>query len=319
MFRFCGIELSSPFFLAPLAGITDKTFRFLCREQGAALSYTEMVSAKGLFYQSDASAELMETAEREGPVGVQLFGSDPSMFIYAAGRTNELPCVLVDVNMGCPVPKVVKNGEGSALIKTPELAEKCVRALVEASKKPVTVKTRAGYSDEPGPTEIGPVRFAKLIEDSGASAITVHARTRDQFYHGKADWDIIKAVKKAVTIPVVGNGDVMSAEDGLRMMEYTGCDAVMIARGALGSPWIFRELSAAYEGRPAPAKPEPEEIREYIIRHLELLIEAKGEYTAVREMRKHVSWYVKGLKGAAGIRRAANNARTAEELIRSLK
>ena len=318
-FNYLGMSLDSPFFLAPLAGYTDASFRYLCREQGCALSFTEMISAKGLYYGSDKTEELLQISEREGPVGIQLFGSEPEMLRYAADLLKDRPNVLIDINMGCPVPKVVKNGEGSALIRTPELAAEVASAAVEAAGKPVTVKTRRGFSNEPGPTEIGPAAFAEKMEKSGVSAIAVHGRTREQFYSGKASWEAIKAVKRAVSIPVIGNGDVFSAEDALRMLDETGCDAVMIARGALGNPWIFRELKAAWEGRPVPARPEPEEILHTIKRHLELLIEAKGEHRAVNELRAHIGWYVKGLPGAVSVRRAVNEAHSAEDVFNCLK
>ena len=318
-FDFLGLSLDAPFFLAPLAGYTDASFRYLCREQGCGLSFTEMISAKGLYYRSEKTEELLQISEREGPVGIQLFGSEPAMLSFAADHLKDRPNVLVDINMGCPVPKVVKNGEGSALIRTPELAAEVAAAAVRSAGKPVTVKTRRGFSNEPGPTEIGPAAFAEKMEKSGVSAITVHGRTREQFYSGKASREAIKAVKRAVSIPVIGNGDVFCAEDALRMMDETGCDAVMIARGALGNPWIFRELRAAWEGRPLPPRPEAEEILDTVRRHLELLIEAKGERRAVNELRAHIGWYVKGLPGAVSVRRAVNEAHSAEDVFNCLK
>ena len=318
-FKYCGIELDSPFFLAPLAGYTDASFRFLCREQGCALSFTEMVSAKGLYYQSEKTEDLLKIQDREGPVGIQLFGSEPEMLGFAADKLKDRPNVIVDINMGCPVPKVVKNGEGSALIRTPDLADEVAAAAVRAAGKPVTVKTRRGFSNEPGPTEIGPAAFAAEMEESGVSAVTIHGRTREQYYSGKALWEAISAVKRAVDIQVVGNGDVFTAEDGMRMLEETGCDAVMVARGALGNPWIFRELNAAWKGEPIPPRPEPEEILQTIERHLLLLVEAKGERVAVNELRAHIGWYVKGLPGAVSIRRAVNEAHSPEDVINCLK
>lgn len=317
-FNFCSYELLSPFFLAPIAGYTDGSFRFLCREQGCALSFTEMLSAKGLYYGSEKTAELYSIQEREGPVGIQLFGSEPDMLAYAASALKDRPNVLIDINMGCPVPKVVRNGEGSALLKDPELAKAVTEAAVRAAGKPVSVKIRKGFSEPPARGEIGAVAFALKLQEAGASAVTVHGRSREQYYSGRADWSAIAAVKRALDIPVVGNGDVMSAQDAMRMLEETGCDAVMIARGAIGNPWIFRELNAAWEGRVIPPRPEPEEIVETIKRHFTLLACAKGEKRAVNEIRAHVAGYVRGLPGAVRIRRAVNEARSAEEMLNCL-
>ena len=303
--------MQSPFVLAPLAGITDGAFRRLCHEQGAALTYTEMVSAKGIFYKSNNTEALLSMAEEEGPVGIQLFGAEPKMLAYAAEHLRERPNVLLDINMGCPVPKVVKNGEGSALLNSPDLAKCCVRAVADKARKPVTVKMRIGFSDE----FFDCVKFAGDMESAGAAAVAVHGRTREQYYSGKADWDKIKKIKQALRIPVIGNGDVFTAEDALSMLSKTGCDIVMIARGALGNPWIFRETLALWEGKSIPPRPEVDEIKSMIETHLKLTIADKGEYAAVREMRKHVSWYIKGTKRAAELRREANTAATAEEML----
>ncbi len=305
-----GFSLDFPFVLAPLAGITDGPFRRLCREQGAGLTCTEMVSAKGLYYKSKNTETLLTICPEEGPVGIQLFGAEPAMLGRAARQLKERPNVLLDINMGCPVPKVVRNAEGSALLNDPALAAACVRAVVEHAGKPVTVKMRVGFSEDPYDF----CGFAAQMEAAGCAAVAVHGRTREQYYSGKADWSKIARIKKVLQVPVIGNGDVFSAEDALRMMEVTGCDAVMIARGALGNPWIFREIRALCEGRPLPPKPSPEEIQQMLLRHLALTIEAKGEYAAVREMRKHVGWYVKGLPGATQLRRSANTATTAVQL-----
>ncbi|MDI9491694.1 MAG: tRNA dihydrouridine synthase DusB [Bacillota bacterium] len=305
-----GFPLEFPFILAPLAGITDGPFRLLCREQGAGLTYTEMVSVKGLYYKSKNTEMLLAIGSEEGPVGIQIFGSEPGLIARAARQLRGRPNVLLDINMGCPVPKVVKNGEGAALLRDPALAAACVRAAAENAEKPVTVKMRVGFSDEP----FDCCGFAAEMEAAGCAAVTVHGRTREQYYSGKADWDKIARIKKTLRVPVIGNGDVFSAEGAIRMMEHTGCDGVMIARGALGNPWIFREIRALWEGRPLPPKPSPEEIRCMMLRHLHLAVEAKGEYAAVREMRKHVGWYVKGLPGAAAFRRTANSAVTTEQL-----
>lgn len=303
----------NPFVLAPLAGVTDSAFRRICRRQGAALSYTEMVSAKGLYYRSPGSAELLKIREEEGPVGVQLFGSDPEMLSFAADYVENLPNVLIDINMGCPVPKVVKNGEGSALLAKPALAQELVKAAAKASSKPITVKMRIGFGEE---DSVDPIRFALAMEEAGAAAIAVHGRTREQYYSGKADWAVIKKIKEALDIPVIGNGDVFTAEDGCRMLEETGCDLVMVARGAMGNPWIFRELEALYNGRPIPKAPEVEEILQTIREHAAMILEDKDEYRTVREMRKHVSWYTKGIHGAAALRRDANSVETLEEMFR---
>lgn len=308
--RIGGFSLDLPFALAPLAGITDGPFRRLCREQGAGLTYTEMVSAKGLHYRNENTESLLAIGPEEGPVGIQLFGSDPALIARAAAQLRDRPNVLLDINMGCPVPKVVRNGEGSALLKNPELAAACVRAAADSAGKPVTVKMRVGFSEEP----FDYCGFAAAMEAAGCAAIAVHARTREQYYSGKADWKKIARIKKTVSIPVIGNGDVFSARDALRMMEETGCDGVMIARGALGNPWIFREIRALWEGRTQEGRPSLQEIQQMLLRHLELAVQAKGEYVAVREMRKHTGWYIKGMAGAAGIRRIVNTASTAAQL-----
>lgn len=302
----------NPFVLAPLAGVTDSAFRTICRRQGASLSYTEMVSAKGLYYKSPGSEELLAIRQEEGPVGVQLFGSDPEMLRFAANFIENRPNVLIDINMGCPVPKVVKNGEGSALLRNPDLAAELVKATVEASSRPVTIKMRIGFSEE---CPVDPIAFALKMQDAGASAVAVHGRTREQYYSGKADWKIIKSIKQALDIPVIGNGDVFTAEDGCRMLEETGCDLVMVARGAQGNPWIFRELKALYNGQLIPEKPSVEDIIETIKDHASMLLRDKEEYRAVREMRKHVAWYTKGIKGAAALRRDAGSAESLDELF----
>jgi len=304
------LTLDSPFILAPLAGITDSPFRRICRSQGAALTYTEMVSAKGLYYNSKNTENLLSMAPEEGPVGIQLFGAEPQMLAYAAKQLSDRSHVLIDINMGCPVPKVVKNGEGSALLKTPELAAECLRAVVAQAKKPVTVKMRIGFSQE----YFDYKAFAFNMQEAGAKALAVHGRTREQFYTGKADYGKIKEIKEAIHIPVIGNGDVFSAEDALRLMDETKCDAVMIARGALGNPWIFRECNALWHGQSIPPRPEADEIINMIMMHLTLAVAQKGEYAAVREMRKHVSWYAKGIKNAAKLRQKLNSATTEEEM-----
>ena len=305
-------ELKNPFVLAPLAGVTDSAFRRICFEQGAAMAVTEMVSAKGLYYRNANTEDLLRIHPDEGPVGIQLFGSEPLMLQFAAEKLKDRPNVCIDLNMGCPVPKVVKNGEGSALLKNPALAEELVKAAVKTAGKPVTVKMRIGFD---GAHPVDPVAFALRMQKAGAAMITVHGRTREQYYSGKADWSVIKRIREALDIPVAGNGDIFTAEDALRMLEETGCDLAVIARGALGNPWIFAECEALYRGGSRPARPDVEEIIETVKKHMELLLEDKDEYRAVREMRKHAAWYTKGIKGAAVLRRKASEAASADELF----
>ena len=305
-------EWKTPFALAPLAGVTDSAFRRVCFEQGAAMAFTEMVSAKGLYYRNANTEDLLRIHEGEGPVGIQLFGSEPLMLQFAAEKLKDRPNVCIDLNMGCPVPKVVKNGEGSALLKSPALAEELVREAVKAAGKPVTVKMRVGF-DESHPVD--PVAFALRMQEAGAAMVTVHGRTREQYYSGKADWSVIRRIKQALDIPVAGNGDIFSAEDALRMLEETGCDLAVIARGALGNPWIFRECEAAWKGEALPKRPDMDEIIETVKKHALLLLEDKEEYRAVREMRKHAAWYTKGVKGAAVLRAKASEAESLDELF----
>ena len=308
--RIGDISFNAPFFLAPLAGITDSPFRRLCREMGAGLVYSEMISGKGLYYNDKATERLLFIHESEKPVAYQIFGSEPDILRFTAEKLADRENCLLDINMGCPVPKVVKNGEGSALMKNPALAAELVKAAAGAAGKPVTVKMRIGWDEN----TINAVEFAKRMEDAGAAAIAVHGRTREQFYSGNADWNVIRAVKQAVSVPVIGNGDVFCGEDALRLMAETGCDFVMIARGALGNPWIFQEALALWQGRPAPPKPNPGEKARMMGIHFERLLELKGEYAAVREMRKHVGWYTKGVHGSAQLRREVNGISDAGQL-----
>ena len=374
------LDLTSPFLLAPLAGITDQAMRSLCCEAGASLTYTEMVSAKGLWYGDRKTAELLAIADEEGPVAYQLFGSEPVVLAHAIyelsevedrelsvdpgtgeasdpkipgpppkpwpGYSGDRRPVLFDLNAGCPVPKIVKNGEGSALLRDPDLLHDCVSAMCRAARevaeekgisRPVTVKMRKGFSRD----EDLSVENAKAIEAAGAAAITVHGRSREQYYEGRADWDCIAHVKEAVKIPVIGNGDVMSGADAIRMMDETGCDGVMIARGALGNPWVFTEAGELYRRRietEAPGGetgafgdetgtsgehkvcvPDDNEKIRMLIRHIDLVCRYKGEDTAVREMRKHVGWYIKGMHGATEIRRKVNTINDIGELKETVK
>ena len=308
------VKLEGNIILAPMAGVTDLPFRLLCKEQGADLICTEMVSAKGILYNNKNTEELLRVDDRERPVSLQLFGSDPDIVSEMAKRIEERNFDILDINMGCPVPKVVNNGEGSALLRDIPLAQKIIEKTVKAVHKPVTVKIRKGFDDE----HINAVDIAKIIEDAGAAAVTVHGRTREQYYSGNADWDIIRQVKEAVSIPVIGNGDVTSGESAVRMRRETGCDGVMIGRGAQGNPWIFSELLSYEKTGEMPKRPDASEIRNMMLRHARLQIEFKGDYLGIREMRKHVAWYTKGLKGSAKLRDEINKTESYEELERLL-
>lgn len=313
--RIGNLILDNPFFLAPLAGITDPTMRRLCKEQGAALVFSEMISSKGLWYGDKNTTKLLRTYEDEKPVAFQIFGHEPEVMAFTARELEELPCAIIDINMGCPVPKIVKNGEGSALLKNPDLVYDIVSAVVKNTTKPVTAKIRIGWDSN----SVNAVEVAHAVSAAGASAITVHGRTREQYYSGKADWAAIASVKRAVDIPVIGNGDVSNGESALAMMEETGCDFVMVGRGALGNPWIFRELLAAWRGEKIPGKPAVEDKKRIMMRHLEDLSELKGEYAAVREMRKHVGWYLKGVHGAAAFRGRVNQITDIYELKKAIE
>ena len=294
-----------------MAGVSDLPFRLLCHEAGAGLTCMEMISAKAIYYRNKATDEMMAIDPDEGMVSLQLFGSDPDIMGAMAQRIEDRPFSILDINMGCPVPKVVNNGEGSALMKNPALAGKIIRSVSSAVSKPVTVKIRKGFDDD----HINAVEMAKVAEENGAAAVAVHARTRMQYYSGKADWDIIRQVKEAVTIPVIGNGDVDSYESACRMLDETGCDGVMIGRAAQGNPWIFAELVAKSEGREWN-KPTREEVARMILRHAAMLIDCKGEYIGSREMRKHAAWYTKGYKGSSQFRGKLNEAESLEDLKR---
>lgn len=309
------VSLKYPYILAPMAGVTDLPFRLLCQEQGAGLLCMEMVSAKALQYKNETTKNLLTIDEREYPVSLQLFGSDPSVFAQVIPEIEDYPFQILDINMGCPVPKIVKNKEGSALMKEPKKVFDIVKAAVRGTKKPVTVKIRKGFDEQ----QINAVEIAKRIEEAGASGIAVHGRTREQYYSGEADWDIIRKVKEAVKIPVIGNGDVTSPEKAIQMQRETGCDGVMIGRGAQGNPWIFRELIHYMDEGVVPPRPNNQEIREMMLRHIELLVLYKGEFLGIREMRKHIAWYTKGLAGAAKLREEINRTQTKEELISLLE
>lgn len=310
-----GKKLSGPFLLAPLAGVTDAVMRRICFREGASLAYTEMVSAKGLYYGDRKTESLLYIPEDAGPTSIQIFGSDPEIMGYAAEKLAERNNFSLNINMGCPVPKVVRNGDGSALMKDPDLVYDVVRAVADKAGKPVSVKFRKGFDDD----HINAVEIAKACEAAGAAAVIVHGRTREQYYSGKADWSIIRQVKEAVDIHVIGNGDVFTGADGVRMMKETGCDLVMVARGAQGNPWIFRELMAAWRGEPEPEKPSASEVREMMYQHLDQLVELKDEYAAVREMRKHIAWYTKGRKNGASIRKAVNQIESARQMKEAIR
>ncbi len=307
-----GVALPNNVLLAPMAGVTDLPFRLLCAEQGAGLMCMEMVSAKAVMYHNRNTESLLAVHPDEHPVSLQLFGSDPDIISTMAKRLEEEGRTfdLLDINMGCPVPKVVNNGEGSALMKNPALVGEIVEKTVKAVRKPVTVKIRKGFDDG----HVNAVEIAKAAECAGASAVAVHGRTREQFYAGNADWEIIAKVKRAVRIPVIGNGDVTDGESARRMMEETGCDGVMVGRAARGNPWIFREIKAYLSDGILPGRPSPEEMRETVLRHAALLLEYKGEYTGIREMRKHVSWYTAGYPHSAKIRGRINEMESMEDL-----
>ncbi|SHK95507.1 tRNA dihydrouridine synthase DusB [Desulforamulus aeronauticus] len=306
------IKLDNPVIAAPMAGVTDRAFRIIAREQGCGLAVTEMVSDLALLYANPRTYRMLDFREEKYPLSVQIFGSNPDAMGKAAAIVVERGAHLVDINMGCPTPKIVKNGEGSALMKNPELAGKIVESVVKAIPGiPVTVKFRKGWDED----SVNAVEFARIVEAAGASAVSVHGRTRNQFYSGKADWKIIEQVKAAVAVPVIGNGDVWTPQDAVRLLESTGCDGIMVGRGAMGNPWLFRQIVHFLQCREELAPPTARERIDTAIRHLELMVESKGEHVAVFEMRKHAAWYTKGIRGAARIREIINQARTQQEIV----
>lgn len=312
--RIGNVEIANPVMLAPMAGVTDLPYRLLCKEQGCGYMVTEMVSAKAVLYNNKNTDLLMLTKEEEAPVALQLFGSDPEIMADIADRLSDRGFAGFDINMGCPVPKVVNNHEGSALMKEPLLAGRIVEAMSKRVKCPVTVKFRKGFDEN----NVNAVEFAHIMEESGAAAVTVHGRTREQFYSGKADWDIIRQVVDRVKIPVFGNGDIFSGEDAKKMLEQTGCQGIAVGRGAKGNPWIFREINAVMEGKEIPPPPTVKERKEMIVRHAKLMVEYKPEFMVVREMRKHVSWYTTGLHNCAALRDEVNHTESLEELFELL-
>ena len=311
------VKLENPYILAPMAGVTDLPFRLLCKEMGAGLICMEMVSAKAISFHNKNTEKLMEIEEKERPVSMQLFGSDPDLIAEMAAQIEERPFDILDLNMGCPVPKVVNNGEGSALMKNPKLAAEIVRKTAGAIQKPLTVKIRKGFDE----AHSNAVEMAKYLEDAGAAAIAVHGRTREQYYAGQADWEIICQVKEAVSVPVIGNGDVTDPISAHKMMEETGCDGVMIGRASRGNPWIFRQLVEYDRTGNIPERPDVAELKAMILRHARLQLQYKGEYTGIREMRKHVAWYTAGYPHSAAIRRRVNEIETIgqlEEMLESI-
>lgn len=308
--RIGNVELENNLILAPMAGVTDLPFRILCKEQGCGFLLTEMVSAKAILYNNRNTKELLEVHPEERPIGVQLFGSDPVIVSEMAARIEDGPYDLIDINMGCPVPKIVNNGEGSALMKDPRQVEAVLSALVKRLEKPVTVKIRKGFDD----AHVNAVEIARIAESCGVSAVAVHGRTREQFYSGKADWDIIRRVKQAVGIPVIGNGDIFTPQDAKTMLEETGCDGVMVARGARGNPWIFRRISHYLDTGELLPEPSATEVGAMILRHAGMQAGRKGECLGMKEMRKHIAWYTAGLPHSAAVRRECNTLETLGQL-----
>lgn len=312
--KFKDFEVKNEVFLAPMAGVTDLPFRLICKELGCGLLYTEMINAKALCYDDQNTKKMLNILDEEHPVAVQIFGSEPEYMGRAAKILNDYPNEILDINMGCPAPKVIKNGDGSALMKNPKLAADVLTSVVKNSNKPVTLKIRKGWDDD----SVNAVEIAKIAEDCGIDAIAVHGRTREQFYSGKADWDIIGQVKNVVSIPVIGNGDIVSVEDVVKIREMTNCDAVMIGRGAQGNPWIFKRIDHYLKTGEILPGPTKEDKINIAIKHMGLAVKEHGEYVAVREMRKHIGWYLKGMKNSARFRDMINKMESAQEVVDTL-
>lgn len=309
------VSLDNRVFLSPMAGVTDLPFRLICKQKGCGMLYTEMINAKALCYDDENTKKMLKIEEEEHPIAVQIFGSDPEYMGKAAAIMNEYPNEILDINMGCPAPKVIKNGDGSALMRNPKLAAEVLTAVVKNSEKPVTLKIRKGWDDD----SVNAVEIAKIAEECGISALAIHGRTREQFYSGKADWDIIAEIKQAINIPVIGNGDVFEVQDAVNMLEKTKCDAIMIGRGAQGNPWIFNRINHYMKTGEILPEPTLEEKINTAIRHMNLAVAEHGDYVAVREMRKHIGWYLKGLKNSAKYRDQINKITDYKEVIAMLE
>ncbi len=307
------LQFDNPVFLAPMAGVTDLPFRVICKKYGAGLVYSEMISAKGLYYNDKKTADLMRFDLMEHPAAIQTFGSDPEIMAEVAPKLMETGAVLIDINMGCPAPKIVNNGDGSALMKNPHLAGQVMRAVVDAVSCPVTVKIRKGWDTDTA------VEFAKVLENNGAAAITVHGRTRMEFYSGKADWNVIKKVKESVSVPVIGNGDIFSAQDALDMMDFTGCDAVMVGRGAQGNPFLFRQIQELREFGKVETYPTEKERLEQAVEHAKAIVKEKGENRGVKEARKHISWYLKGMRDSSVLKTQVFRLTRLDDVVKLLE